>query len=144
MTRTSTIAIEETNLRLRYPSKAKLAFIDYCRLMAGKPMSRYCHRPVSRLSVVCLSVTFVHCGQTAKDSIIILSEAARASIWLRRAPNSIEIGRTAFEQWRSEWTHLIFRAANIDSSFKTVRDRCMVTMKHYWEVDIGLSEFDLG
>ncbi len=24
----------------------------FCRLMAGKPMSRYCHRPVCRLSVV--------------------------------------------------------------------------------------------
>ncbi len=34
----------------------------------------------------------------------------------------------------------MFRAANIGSSFKTVRDRHMVTMKHYWEVDIGLSE----
>ena len=31
---------------------------------------------------------------------------------------------------------------------QTVRDRPMVTMRHYWEVDIGLSEsankFDLG
>ena len=34
----------------------------------------------------------------------------------------------------------MFRAANISASFKTVRDRLMVTMKHYWEVDIGLSE----
>ena len=34
----------------------------------------------------------------------------------------------------------MFRAANIDSNFKTVRDRHVVTMKHYWEVDIGLSE----
>ncbi len=42
----------------------------------------------------------------------------------------------------------MFRAANIGSSFKTVRDRHMVNMKHYWEVDFGLSEsakkFDLG
>ena len=42
----------------------------------------------------------------------------------------------------------MFRAANIGSSFKTVRYRHMVTMKHYWEVDVGLSEsamtFDLG
>jgi len=75
---------------------------------------------------------------------MISSQAARASIWLRRAPNSIEIGQAAFEQWRSEWTHPMFHAANIGSSFKTVRDRCMVTMKQYWEVDIGLSEFDLG
>ncbi len=34
----------------------------------------------------------------------------------------------------------MFRAANIGSSFKTVRDRHMVIMKHYWEVDVGLSE----
>jgi len=40
--------------------------------------------------------------------------------------------------------HPVFRAANIGSSFKTVRYNHMVTMKHYWEVDIGLSEFDLG
>ena len=33
--------------------------INFCRLMAGKPMSRYCHRPVCRLSVVCLSVCYM-------------------------------------------------------------------------------------
>ncbi len=79
---------------------------------------------------------------------MICSQTDRGSIWLRRVLYSIEIGRAAFEQWRSEWTHPTFRAANIGSSFKTVRNRDMVTMKHYWEIDVGLSEsamtFDLG
>ncbi len=34
----------------------------------------------------------------------------------------------------------MFQAANIGSSFRTVRDRHMVTMKHYWEVEVGPSE----
>ncbi len=34
----------------------------------------------------------------------------------------------------------MFRAADIGSSFKIVQDMHMVTMKHYWEVDIELSE----
>ena len=106
--------------------------------MAGKPMSRYCHMHFC-LSVR-LSVTFVHCRQAAADKLMISSQADRASIWLRQAPNSIEISLAAFEQWRTEWTHPVFHAANIGSSFKTVRDRHVVTMKRYWEVDIGLSE----
>ncbi len=57
--------------------------------------------PQACLSVVCLSVTFVHCRQTAIDGLITSSQAGRASmIWLRQAPNSIEIGPAAFEQWR--------------------------------------------
>ena len=73
---------------------------------------------------------------------MISSQSDRA---LRQETNSIEIGQTAFEQWRIQWTHPMFRAANIGSSFKTVLDGYMVTMKHYLEVDIGgLSEYDLG
>jgi hypothetical protein len=69
---------------------------DFCRLMAGKPMSRYC-----RSGVVCLSVTIVHCGQTAINRIMISTQTDRASTWLRQAPNSVEIGLAVFEQWRT-------------------------------------------
>ncbi len=79
--------------------------------MAGKPMSRYCHRPVCRRlsSVVCLSVMFVHCGQTAIDRLMISSLSDRANIWLRQGLNSIEIGLTVFEQWRLQWGYPPFR-----------------------------------
>ena len=38
------------------------------------------------------------------------------------------------------WRHLKVTNVKIAYAFLTVRDRHMVTMKHYWEVDIGLSE----
>ena len=61
------------------------------------------------LSVCRLSVTFVHCGQTAQDSQMISSQRDRASIWLRQEPNSIEIGQAVFEQWRLQWGYPPFR-----------------------------------
>jgi len=79
--------------------------------MAGKPMSRYCHRPVCRrrLSVCLSSVTFVDCGQKAIDRLMISSLSDRANIWLRQALNSIEIGLAVFEQWRLQWGYPPFR-----------------------------------
>jgi len=70
--------------------------------MAGKPMSRYCHRPVCRRRRLS-SVTFVDCGQTAIDRLMISSLSDSANIWLRQALNSIEIGLAVFEQWRLQW-----------------------------------------
>ncbi len=50
----------------------------------------------------CLSsVTFVHCGQTAIDRLMISSQADRSAIWLHKTTTSIEIGQTVFEQWRT-------------------------------------------
>ena len=71
-------------------------------------MSRYCHTPVC-LSSVCLSVTFVHCGQTTTDGLMVSSQPDRASIWLRYATNIIEIGPTVSEQWRLQWRYPPFR-----------------------------------
>jgi len=90
----------------------------------------------------------VHCGETAIDRLIISSQTDVASTWLRQAQNSIKIGLAVFEQWRTSWTYSLFSTANIGNSFKKLQDRPMITMKHYWEVDIGLSKsaykIDLG
>jgi hypothetical protein len=53
------------------------------------------------LSSVCLSVTFVDCDQTTTDRVMISSQSDRGSTWLHHAPNSVEIGITVFEQWRT-------------------------------------------
>ena len=104
----------------------------------------------SVLSEACLSFVrrWVHCGETAIDRLVISLQADVASTWLRQAPNSIKIGLAVFEQWRTLWTYPLFSTANIGNSFKKLQDRPMITMKHYWEVDIGLSKsaykIDLG
>ena len=69
-------------------------------------MSRYRRRAVCLSvclsSVVCrLSVTFVDCGQTATDRVMISSQSDRGSTWLHQAPNSVEIGLAVFEQWHT-------------------------------------------
>ncbi len=55
------------------------------------------------------SVTFVDCGQTAIDRLMISSLSDRANTWLRQALNSIEIGLAVFEQWRLQWGYPPFR-----------------------------------
>ncbi len=82
--------------------------VNFCRLMADKPMSRYCRRGVVCLSVR-PSVTIVDCGQTAIDRGMVSSLSDRANIWLRNALNSIEIGLAVFEQWRLQWGYPPFR-----------------------------------
>ena len=57
-----------------------------------------------------------------------------------RCIKNIEIGLAVFEQWRTWWSYPPFSTANIDSIIKTVRVEPMVTMKYFWEVDVGLSE----
>ena len=60
--------------------------------------------------VVCrLSVTFVHCGRTAIDGLMISAQSDRASIWVRQETNSIEIGLAVFEQRRLQWGYPPFR-----------------------------------
>jgi len=54
-------------------------------------------------------VTFVYCGQTAIDRLMISSLSVRANIWLRQQLNSIEIGLAVFEQWRLQWGYSPFR-----------------------------------
>jgi len=57
-------------------------------------MSRYIATGLSVFcrSVVCLSVTFVDCGQTAIDRLMISSLSDRAKHLATRGINSIEIG----------------------------------------------------
>ncbi len=54
-------------------------------------------------------MTFVDCGQTAIDRLMISSLSYRANIWLRQATNRIEIGLTVSEQWRLQWGYPPFR-----------------------------------
>ncbi len=69
--------------------------------------------PQACLSVVVCrrlsSVTFVHCGQTAIDRLMISSLSDRENTWLRQALNSIKIGIAVFEQWRLQWGYPPFR-----------------------------------
>jgi hypothetical protein len=93
------------------------------------------------LSVVCLRLqSWIVAQLTAIGTVMMSSQADRASTWVHQTPNSIEIGLAVFEQWRSWWAYPPFSTANIGSSFKTVRVRPMITMKHYREVDVGLPE----
>ena len=96
----------------------------------------------SVLSEACLSFVcwWVHCGETAMDRLVISLQTDVASTWLRQEPNNIKIGLAVFEQCRSSLTYPLFSTANIRNSFKKLQDRPMITMKHYWEVDIGLSK----
>jgi hypothetical protein len=43
------------------------------------------------MSVVCHSfVTFMHCGQTAADGLMISSQPDRASTWVRHTPTALK------------------------------------------------------
>ena len=60
------------------------------------------------MSVCRPSVMIVDYGQTATDRLTISLLFDRANIWLRQAPNGIEIGLAISEQWRLQWGYLRF------------------------------------
>ena len=79
--------------------------------MADKPMSRY-----TRRAVVC------------------------PSVWLGHAQKQRINRSSRFRALEYEVANHVPRAGDIGTSFKTVRDRPMVSMGHKWQVDPGGSE----
>ena len=85
----------------------------------------------------------MHCGETAIDRLVISLQADVAATWLCPAPNSIEIGLAVFEHAVADLADLPYVQyyTNIGSSFRKLQGRpMMIIMKHYWQVDIGLSK----
>ncbi len=113
-------------------SKVKMHFLPTRGWQANESVL-----PQACLSVVCLSVTFVHYGQTAQNRLTISSQPDRASILVRQAPNSIEIGLAVFEQRRLQWGYPQFRVdrdrliGHIFGSIARRKRRTAKIMTHY-------------
>ena len=78
----------------------------------------------------------------------VLTAAPRTRVPIDKIVQNCPFNKSASWPWLTFRGHFTVTNVKIAYDFLMVRNKHVVTMKHYWEVDIGLSEsakkFDLG